>query len=132
MQVGRIGDRQEQALAALEQRQHAMLGQQLVGDQPDGVGIEVIGVQVEQRHAELVGGGDGDVAGIGGAALTSWVTKLVLRSVAAFSASSMAGLFDHAVLHQPLRQAAEAGPRGPLQALREAFSFMDLDVIPPR
>jgi hypothetical protein len=30
VQVGRVGDRQEQTLAALEQRQHAVLGQQLV------------------------------------------------------------------------------------------------------
>ena len=40
VQVGRVGDPQEQALAALEQRQHAVLGQQLVGDRLDGVEVD--------------------------------------------------------------------------------------------
>ena len=41
-------------------------------------------------------------------AAMSWVTKLDLRSLAACSALSMADFFDHAILHEPLRQAAEA------------------------
>ena len=40
VQVGRVGDRQEQALAAPEERQHAVLGQQLVADQPDRLEVD--------------------------------------------------------------------------------------------
>ena len=54
VQVGRVGDRQEQPLAALHQRQHAVLLQQLVADRPHRVRIQRDRVQIEQRHAELV------------------------------------------------------------------------------
>ena len=40
VQVGGIGDAQEQALAAPEQRQHAVLGEQLVGDRLDGLQVD--------------------------------------------------------------------------------------------
>ncbi len=60
VQVGGIGDGHEQALAALEQRQDAMFGEQLVGNQLDHVEVELNGIQVEQRHAEFLGRGDRD------------------------------------------------------------------------
>ena len=62
LQVGRVADRDEQALAALQDRQDAVLQQQLLVDELDHVQIEVDGIEVEQRHAELVGGGDRDLA----------------------------------------------------------------------
>ncbi len=67
VQVGRVRHREEQALAAPEQRQAAMLLQQLVLDQLDGLEVDVVRVEVEQRHAEFGRGGDGDVARLGGA-----------------------------------------------------------------
>ena len=112
VQVGRVGDRQEQPLAAPEQRQDAMLGQQLVADQPDGLDVEVDRVQVEQRHAELVGGGDGDVAGIGGAAGDQLRDDADLALAGGVDRLQHGRLFDNAVLHQALRQAAEARARG--------------------
>ncbi len=47
VQVGRIGDAEEQAFAALEQRQHPVLGQQLVGDGADGFEIDGQRIEVE-------------------------------------------------------------------------------------
>ena len=125
VQVGRIGDRQEQPLAAPEQRQHAVLGEQLVADQPDGLEVEVDRVQVEQRHAEFVGGGDGDVARIGGAArdqLGDDAGLALARRLAAPPAWPP---------RRPRRPApgAAAGRRGRSAArlsAKEALSFMDL------
>jgi hypothetical protein len=93
-------------LAAAEHGQYAVLGQQLFIDQPDDLGVEIDGFQVEQGHAEFAGGGNGDIAGIGGAALHQ------LRDDAAAVLGGIQGLhhgrlFDHAVLDQALRQSAE-------------------------
>ena len=54
VQVGRVRDCDEQALAALDQRQHAVLGEQLVGDELDGLDVRLDGVEVEQRDAEFL------------------------------------------------------------------------------
>ena len=109
MQVGRVGDRQEQALASLEERQDPMFRQQLVTDQTNRVEIEVDRIQIEERHTEFVGSRDGDVtrrrrtagdqlSDDRGLALACRVQRLVHR-----------GLFHDAVLHQPLRKTPEAG-----------------------
>ncbi len=58
LQIGRIADGDEQALAPLQDRQDAVLQQQLLVDELDDVEVEVDGVEVEQRHAELVRGRD--------------------------------------------------------------------------
>ncbi len=123
MQVGGVGDRQEQALAAAEYGQDPVLGQQLVVDQPDGLGVEVAGVQIEQRHAELAGGGNGDVAGVGG------TTPHQLRDDAAAVLGGIQGihhgrLFDHAILDQRCGSPPSAD-RGVAEA-KEALSFMNL------
>ena len=86
VQVGGVGHAKEQALAAPEHRQHAMLGQQLVGDQAGDFKVDRQRVEIEQRHAEFGRGGDGDVARLGGALPTSWVTKWDFFSRAAVSA----------------------------------------------
>ena len=41
-------------------------------------------------------------------AAMSWVTKLDLRSLRGLQRVEHGRFFDHAVLHEPLRQAAEA------------------------
>jgi hypothetical protein len=64
VQVGRVRDRDEQALAALHQRQHAMLGEQLVGDQLHGLEVGLDRVEIEQRHAEFLRSRYGDLAGV--------------------------------------------------------------------
>ena len=61
LQVGRVADGDEQALAALQDRQDPVLQQQLLVDELDDVEIEVDGVEIEQRNAELVGGRDRDL-----------------------------------------------------------------------
>ncbi len=58
--VGGVADAEEQSVAALVQRQHAVLGDQLLADGFDRGAAEVEGVDLEQGYAELdaVGGGD--------------------------------------------------------------------------
>ena len=107
VQIGRIRDAEEQPLAALEQRQHAMLGQQLVGDRAHGLEVDRQRIEIEQRDAVFGGGRDRDVARLGGAA------DHQLRDEAGFALrgrlqrSMHARLIDHAILHQPLGQAAQ-------------------------
>ncbi len=100
---------EEQALAAAIQRQAAMLLQQLVLDQLDDVEVDVVRVEVEQRHAELVRGGDGDVARLGGAGGDELGDEAGLAVFGGLQRLEHGRFFDHAILHEPLRQAAEAG-----------------------
>ncbi len=82
VQIGRIGNGQEQALAALHQRQYAVLLQQLVAHRANRVHIERHRIQVQQRHAKLVRGGDGDIAGrgqVGGDQMRDQTEALFLR-----------------------------------------------------
>ena len=85
-----IGHAEEQAFAAPEQRQAAMLLQQLVLNQLDGVQVDVVRVEVEQRNAEFGRSGDGDVTRLGGAGGDELGDEAGLRSFAACSALSMA------------------------------------------
>jgi hypothetical protein len=62
VQIRRIRDGDEQALAALHQRQHAMLREQLVRDELDGFEIRLNRVEIYQRDAEFLRSGDGDLA----------------------------------------------------------------------
>ncbi len=62
MQIGRIGNRKEQALAALHQRHHAVLLQQLIADESEHFEIRHDRIHVEQRDAEFVRGGNRDIA----------------------------------------------------------------------
>ena len=55
--------REEQPLAAEDEGQHLVLGQQALVHGLDRLHVDVDGVQVEQGHAELGGGGHGDLAG---------------------------------------------------------------------
>ena len=112
VQVGRVRNREEQALAAPEQRQHAMLGEELVADQAYGIEVEVDRVQIEQRHAELVGGRERDIAGVGGPAGHQLRDDAGLALAGGVHRIQHGRLFDNAVLDQPLRQAAEARARG--------------------
>ena len=64
MEVRRIGDGNEQALATLDEGQDAMLGEQLVRDESDGVDVWLDSLEVQERNAELLGGGNGDLAGV--------------------------------------------------------------------
>jgi hypothetical protein len=106
VEVRRIRHGQEQALATAEDRQHAVLGQQLVRDELDDVGVGVRRVEVEKGHAELVGGGDGDVARIGGTARDELRDDARLFLARGVERLEHGGLFDDAVMHEPLRQTA--------------------------
>ena len=120
-----IGDRDEQLLAALDQRQHAVLAQHLFADDADGVEVGLDRVQVQQRRAELLRGGDGDLARIG---------HVVLDQVGDDADPALLGGGD-GVDHQRCRPpgrprpGAAAGPGGPDRLsvwVEVAKSFMGL------
>src|SRR5690606_26322706 len=64
VQIRRIADGDVEALAALQIRQHAVLREELVVDEADDVEVRLDRVEIEQRDAELVRGGDGDLPGV--------------------------------------------------------------------
>ena len=107
MQVGRIADAEEQPLAALQDRQDAVLRQQLLVDQLDDIEVEVDGVEVEQRHAELVSGRHRDLTRVAEAVRNEVWHEL--RGLAADSVEGreQIGLRNHAVLHESTRQAGK-------------------------
>ncbi len=107
VQIGGIRDTEEQTLAAAIQRQAAMLLQQLVLDQLDDVEVDVVRVEVVQRHAEFGGRGDRDVARLGGAGGDELRDEAGLAIFGRLQRGEHGRFFDHAVLHEPLRQAAE-------------------------
>src|SRR5207253_5484084 len=117
--VRRVRHREKQPLAAAEDWQDTVLGEELVAHQPYAVEVEGHRIQVEQGYAELVGGGQRDIPGIGDAAAHE------LRDDARFTLAGAAQgfqhrrLLDHAVLYQPLRQAAE--PRTGSAAERQRY-----------
>ena len=108
VQVGGICHREEQALAAAEKRQAAMLLKQLVLDQLDGVDFDGMRVEVVEGHAELGRGGDGDVTRLGRTGGNELGDEARLPVLGGLQRIEHGRFFDHAVLHQPLRQAAEA------------------------
>ena len=107
VQIGGIGDRQEQPLAALHQRQHAVLLHELLADGAHGVGIYRDRIQIEERHAELVRGRDGDVARtreVRGHQIGHQIEVPFLR----LGDGILHGrLIEEAVLDEPLREPAE-------------------------
>jgi hypothetical protein len=107
VQVGGIRDAEEQALAAAIQRQAAVLLQQLVLHQLDDVEIDLVRVQVIQRHAEFGGSRDSDVARLGGAGGNELGDEAGFAVFGRLQCREHRGFFDHAILDQTLRQAAE-------------------------
>ena len=86
-----------------------MLGEELVVDEPNGLEVDVERVKIEQRHAELVGGGDRDVACVGRAARHQLGDDARLALAGAVHRLDHRGLIDHPVLHEALRQTAQPG-----------------------
>jgi hypothetical protein len=107
VQVGGIGDRHEQPLAALDQRQHAMLGQQFVGDQLDDFQVRLDGFQIHQRHAEFLGGGDGDLARVGEAGADQMRDQVGVGFLRRGNSLRHGLLIDETILNQALWQALQ-------------------------
>src|SRR6185437_2092060 len=113
VQVGRVGDRQEQTFAAAEQRQYTVLGQQLVVDQAYCVQVQGNGIQIEQRYPEFVRGGHGDIAGLCGAAGDQLRDYAHLALTGDVQCLQHDRFLDDPVLYEPLRQATQARARPP-------------------
>ena len=109
LQVGRIGDAEEQALAAFDQRQHAMLVDQLLVDGANDVEVDLDGVEVEQRYAEFVRRGDGDRARIGQFLVDEVGNQRHFLFLGGFGGLEELLLRDDAVLHEAPWQACEIG-----------------------
>ena len=107
LKVGRIADREEQPLAALQDRQDAVLQQQLLVDELDDVQIEVDGVEVEQRNAELVSGGNRDLARVAEAVRDEMRHQIGALALDGIQRGHQVGFRNDAVLHQPARQASQ-------------------------
>ena len=107
LEVGRIADRDVEPLAALQQRQDPVLRQQLLVDELDDVEVEVDGVQVEQRDAELVSGRDRDLPRV--AEPVRHEVRDEMRALAAdrLERGHEVTLGNDAVLHEPTRQAGQ-------------------------
>src|SRR5205807_3225443 len=117
--VRRVRHREKQPLAAAEDWQDAVLGEELVAHQPYAIEVEVHRVEVEQGYAELVGGGQRDIPGTGDAAAHELRDDARLALACRGQRFEHRRLLDHAVLHQPLRQAAE--PRAGSAAERQRY-----------
>ena len=107
LEVGRVADGDEQALAALQDRQNPVLQQQLLVDELDDVQVEVDGVEVEQRDAELVGGGDGDLPGVPQAIGDEVRHEISALALDGRQRGHQVGLRNDAVLHESARQAGQ-------------------------
>ena len=65
LQIRRVSDAEEQALAAFDERQDPVLVQQLLIDDAQAVEVNFYGVEIEEWHAEFVRCGNCNRAGIG-------------------------------------------------------------------
>src|SRR5207253_9917219 len=97
---------------------YAVLGEELVAHQPYAIEVEVHRSEVEQWYAALVGGGQRDIPGIGDAARHELRDDARLALAGGAQGFQHRRLLDHAVLYQPLRQAAEPRARGAAERQR--------------
>jgi hypothetical protein len=86
-----------------------MLLHQLVLDELDDLEVDAVRVEVIQRHAELSGGGDRDVARLGGPGCNELGDETGFAVFGGLQRREHGRFFDNTVLHEPLRQAAEPG-----------------------
>jgi hypothetical protein len=90
-----------------------VLGQQLVADEADDFEVEADRVEIQQRHAEFLRGGDRDVARGGHVAGDQPADEMRLALAGARDRVEHRGFIDQAVLHEPLGQARKHGPHRP-------------------
>ena len=110
VQDGRVGDADVQALPALDERQHAVLRQQLVADQADRIEVGRDRVEVQDRHAEFLRRGNRDVARGGHVVRDEPAHEVGLALAGARDSVEHRCLVDEAVEHESLRQAGQDGP----------------------
>ncbi len=107
VKVGGIGHAEEQALAAAEHWQYAMLGQQLVGNQPGDFQVDGQGVEVEQRNAEFAGCRFGDGPWFRDAGTHELGNEMGFLFPGSGERRNSGFLADDPVLHEALRQAGK-------------------------
>ena len=107
VQIGRIRNGDEQALAAPDQWQQAVLGEQFVGDELDGIDVQVDRIEVQQRYAKLLRRGDGDLARVRQVVRDQVRHQVVVRFLRAAHGLHHRLLVDEAILDEAQRQALQ-------------------------
>jgi hypothetical protein len=105
--VGRVGRRQAEAVGTTQQRQQAMLAQQLRVDQIPRAIREVESIEIEQRRAEFLRGGLGNLATLGHLVLHQVGDKGDLVPPCCAQRILGLGFGDQTVRDQALGKAAE-------------------------
>ena len=86
-----------------------MLFDQLLVDGADHIHVDVNGVEIEERHAEFMGRGDGDCAGIGKVFIDQVSDERNLVLLDGFESVREFVLGDDTVLHEAARQSRKNG-----------------------
>src|SRR5215831_15210117 len=100
-----------------------MLRQQLLFDEPDYVEVEVDGVEVEQRHAELVRGGDRNLTRVAEPVRDEVRHQMRALSTDCLERAHEVGLGYDAILDEPARQ---AGQRALSCGSRHEIKYLEL------
>ena len=107
MYIGGVGYRDEQALATPSQGYNPVLLQQFVGHQPDYIQVRLNRVQIQQRHAEFLRGGDGDLAGVGQPSGDQVRHQIQIRGFGVFQRLQRSLFIQQPVLNQARGQALQ-------------------------
>ncbi len=111
--VHRIGDGDVDAVAALDQRQRVMLGQQLLVDQVGRQELGVEGSQIQHREAELLGAGARHLQRGGNGLVEQYLHQWLVALGGERLGFDSLGLGDDALGQQPTQQAVDGdGRRG--------------------
>ena len=84
-----------------------MLREQLLVDELHDLEVEIDGVEVEQRHAELVRGRNRDLARIAEPVRDEMRNEVRALAADGFERGHEVGLGNDAILHQPARKAGQ-------------------------
>jgi hypothetical protein len=94
----------------VDERQDAVFGEQLLVDEADNVDIDRHRVEVQERHAELLGRGNRDVARRSLAVRYEPAHDLSLALAGVGNRIEHGGFVHQAVEHEPLREARQNRP----------------------
>ena len=105
--VGRIADRHAQSPAVQAQRQRQVTGHQLAVDGVARAVLEIDGVDIDRRQAELVGGGLGDLGGTEDAGIDQVLDQRNLVPCSFLDRGTGGTFVQQALGDQPSGQAAQ-------------------------
>ena len=107
LEIGRVDNAEEQSLATLDERQHPMLVDEFLVDRPKAVDVQFDGVEVHQRHAELVRRGYCNGPGVGNVLVDEIGDERHLVFLGSLARLGKLCLGDDTVLYQSPRQSRQ-------------------------